>query len=80
MKSDNFFKHTENNQVFIEAYYDENITIEDFYEKYLEQSFKEGWSIFVLDGVFLLQRDDESCIYESLPPKDGSFPFFYGES
>lgn len=65
MKSDNFFKHTENNQAFIEAYYDENITIEDFYEKYLEQSFKEGWSIFVLDGVFLLQRDDESCTFQN---------------
>ena len=65
MKSDNVFKNTKNNQAFIEAYYDENITIEDFYGKYSEQSLKEGWSIFEADNGFLLERDDESCIFKN---------------
>ncbi len=65
MKSNKVLKQIKNNKVFIEAYYDENITIKDFYGKYSEQSLKEGWSIFEADNRFLLERDDESCIFKN---------------
>tara|TARA_Y100001956_G_C4113888_1_gene183878 strand:+ start:82 stop:429 length:348 start_codon:yes stop_codon:yes gene_type:complete len=65
MKSNNVLKHTKNNQAFIEAYYDENITIEEFQKKYMEKAFKEGWAIFESDYGLSLERDDESCIFKN---------------
>ncbi len=40
------------------------MTIEEFQNKYLEQTFKEGWAIFESDNGLSLERDDEACIFE----------------
>lgn len=41
-----------------------NITLKEFQDKYLDQTFEEGWAIFESDRGLSLERDDEACIFK----------------